>query len=164
MRLTHKLNKRLLARKKPGRSPVDSLLGYRYGAKLTALTATKENPAMPDTKTYTGGCHCGQVRFEVTTSLTQLISCNCSICTKHGLVLTFVAPQHFALRAGGDELVEYQFHKKIIHHQLCPVCGVETFAQGRMPDGTEMIAINVRCLDGIDMGALKPQPFDGKSL
>jgi hypothetical protein len=28
----------------------------------------------------------------------------------------------------------------------------------------EMIAINVRCLDGIDVGALKPMPIDGKSL
>jgi hypothetical protein len=32
------------------------------------------------------------------------------------------------------------------------------------PDGAEMAAINVRCLDGVDVFALEPQKFDGKSL
>jgi hypothetical protein len=30
--------------------------------------------------------------------------------------------------------------------------------------GSEQIAINVRCLDGVDITTLKPTPFDGKSL
>jgi hypothetical protein len=119
---------------------------------------------MPDTRTFVGGCHCGQVRFEVTTDLAQVISCNCSICAKRGLLLTFVAPQQFALRAGGHDLADYQFNKKVIHHQFCPVCGVESFAQGSKPDGTPMVAINIRCLEGVDIAALKPTPFDGKNL
>jgi len=31
-------------------------------------------------------------------------------------------------------------------------------------DGSEMIAINVRCLDDVDLGQLTPTPFDGKNL
>jgi hypothetical protein len=41
---------------------------------------------------------------------------------------------------------------------------VESFARGRSPDGSEMIAINVRCLDGIDIASLSPKPFDGRKL
>jgi hypothetical protein len=118
---------------------------------------------MPSARTFMGGCHCGQVRYEVTTDLTPVIACNCSICTKHGLLLTFVTPENFALRAGGEDLVDYQFYKKVIHHQFCPVCGVESFARGTKPDGTPMIAINVRCLDGLDISTLEPVPFDGRS-
>ncbi len=36
-------------------------------------------------------------------------------------------------------------------------------ANGKTPDGKAMVAINVRCLDGIDVAKLKTKPFDGKS-
>jgi hypothetical protein len=32
-----------------------------------------------------------------------------------------------------------------------------------MPDGKPMAAVNVRCVDDIDLGALQPKPFDGRS-
>ena len=118
---------------------------------------------MPETKTYKGGCHCGRVRFEVTADLGQVIACNCSICSKRGLLLTFVGPQQFALQSGQDDLTDYQFNKKIIHHLFCPDCGVESFARGQKAEG-EMIAINVRCLDDVDIAALKTTPFNGKHL
>ena len=31
------------------------------------------------------------------------------------------------------------------------------------PDGTPMVAINIRCLEGVDPDALKPTRFDGRS-
>jgi hypothetical protein len=40
---------------------------------------------MPESKTYTGGCHCGLVRFECTSDLAMVTACNCSICTKKSL-------------------------------------------------------------------------------
>ena len=42
--------------------------------------------------------------------------------------------------------------------------GDEAFARGAAPDGAEMFAVNVRCIDDVDLGALKQQHFDGKSL
>ena len=118
---------------------------------------------MPETRTYTGGCHCGAVRYEVQADLSQIIACNCSICTKRGLLLTFVPADRFKLLAGEGMLKDYQFNRKVIHHVFCPACGVESFANGAMPNGTKMAAINVRCLDGVDLASLTPTPFDGKS-
>ena len=119
---------------------------------------------MADAKTYTGGCHCGQVRYDVTTDLANVLACNCSICQKRGALWTFVPAEHFALRAGGEELRDYQFGKKTTHHLFCPHCGVGSFSRGEAPDGGEVIAVNVRCLDDVDIAALKPTPYDGRNL
>ena len=69
---------------------------------------------MPNTKTLTGGCHCGLVRFECTTDLAMVTACNCSICTKKGLHFAFLPPKSFVLRAGEDNLREYLFNKHAI--------------------------------------------------
>jgi hypothetical protein len=119
---------------------------------------------MAESKNYSGGCHCGQVRYDVTADLSQVVTCNCSICMKRGLLMTFVPPEQFALRAGADHLVDYQFNKKVVHHLFCRECGVAAFSRGQKPGGGEMIAINVRCLDGIDVAGLTPRQFDGKNL
>ena len=119
---------------------------------------------MAEARTFTGGCHCGEVRFEVTADLGNVISCNCSICQKRGALWAFVPAEHFALRAGSDELRDYQFGKRRLHHLFCPQCGVGSFSRGVMPDGAEMVAVNVRCLDDLDIAALPLQPFDGRSL
>jgi hypothetical protein len=115
-------------------------------------------------KTYSGGCHCGEVRYETTTDLAIVGSCNCSICMKRGALWTFVSPDQFALRSGEDCLTDYQFNKRVIHHLFCSVCGVGSFSRGKKPDGSEMVAINVRCLDGVDVAALTLKPVDGKSF
>jgi hypothetical protein len=119
---------------------------------------------MPESKTYSGGCHCGRVRYEVDADLSRVISCNCSICRKHGLLLAFVPAERFALRSGEEALTDYQFNKRKVHHLFCRQCGIESFGKGNMPDGTPMVAINVRCLDDVDLDGLKVVPFDGKSL
>jgi hypothetical protein len=114
-------------------------------------------------KKYSGGCHCGKVRYEVTTDLMSVISCNCSICSKRGWLLTFVPKDAFTLVSGEDEVTDYQFNKHLIHHLFCTTCGTASYAVGSDPAGNEMIAINVRCLDEVDPTTLAITPFDGKS-
>jgi hypothetical protein len=72
-------------------------------------------------------------------------------------------PEQFSLRSGEDKLSDYQFNRGIIHHLFCSNCGVESFAHGRAPDGAATVAINARCLDGVDMLSLSRIPFDGRS-
>jgi hypothetical protein len=118
---------------------------------------------MTDAKTWTGGCHCGRIRYEVESDLKNLVSCNCSICQKRGSILTFVPQAKFRLLSGRESLTDYQFNKKVIHHLFCATCGVASFAEGDDPQGNPMIAINVRCLDGVDVTAMTPTFFDGRS-
>lgn len=118
---------------------------------------------MHDTKTYSGGCHCGKVRYEVTTALESLIECNCSYCSKKASLLTFVAPDAFKLLSGENELSEYRFNTHKIEHLSCKTCGVESYATGVGPDGKQMYAINARCLDDTDLGGVKTTKYDGKN-
>ncbi len=116
-------------------------------------------------KTYTGGCHCGSVRFEVDIEeLTGGMTCNCSMCSKWGSILTFVPASHFRLIQGEDNLTDYQFNKNVIHHLFCKTCGIKSFGRGVGPDGVPTVAINIRCLDDVDPKTLTLQEYDGKSV
>jgi hypothetical protein len=100
----------------------------------------------------------------VQADLDGVMTCNCSRCSKLGAVLTFAPASAFTLLSGEDELQDYQFNKKVIHHLFCRTCGIESFARGRGPDGAEMAAVNVRCLDDVDVATLHPKPVDGRSF
>jgi hypothetical protein len=119
---------------------------------------------MTESRNYSGGCHCGLVRYDVTADLATVTACNCSICRKRGALWTFVTDDNFALRAGSDDMHDYQFGKRSIHHLFCPQCGVGSFSRGKGPNGQEMVAVNVRCLDEVDTASLTLMPFDGRSL
>ncbi len=120
---------------------------------------------MSEPVSYRGSCHCGQVSFEVEIDLAKpAMTCNCSICSRTGTMLSFVPPDRFRLRSGEEALTDYQFGKQRIHHLFCSRCGVRSFARGAMPDGTPMVAVNVRCLEGVDLDQVPVRRFDGRSL
>jgi hypothetical protein len=119
---------------------------------------------MTDMRTVAGGCHCGAVRYEAEAGLGSTMECNCSHCEKKGLILTFTPIERFRLLSGQEKLTEYRFNTHKIAHRFCADCGVQAFGFGSGPDGQPMAAINVRSVDGIDLAALTPQKFDGRSL
>jgi hypothetical protein len=113
---------------------------------------------------HTGRCHCGAVQFRVSLDLDNLMTCNCSICGRTGSIMAFVPDAAFQLVAGQDAQTDYQFASKTIHHLFCSTCGVRSFANGKGPDGNAWTMVNVRCLDGVDVHALKiARQYDGRS-
>ncbi len=119
---------------------------------------------MANTQRYHGGCHCGRVRYEVDADLSKVMTCNCSICGKTGTIMNFVPESAFRLLSGENDLTDYQFNKNVVHHLFCKTCGIRSFGRGTAPDGRRMVALNVRCLDDVDVTAMTPAMFDGKSL
>lgn len=114
--------------------------------------------------TLTGGCHCGRIAFEVDAQIDKVVECNCSICSKRGSLLAFVPAAQVRLHTPDADMATYTFNKHAIAHRFCPVCGVAPLAQGTDASGAAMVALNVRCIDGIDPAALEIQAFDGRSL
>jgi hypothetical protein len=122
-------------------------------------------PRMSEKRTYGGSCHCGAVRYEVTTAPPEkAFACNCSICSRMGWLLAFVPEADFRLLAGEKDLTDYQFGNKHIHHLFCRTCGVRSFSRGSGKDGKITFSINLRCLAGVDATSLPVQTFDGASL
>lgn len=111
-----------------------------------------------------GSCHCGAVQFSVQGSVEKVIECNCSHCSRKGFLLWFVPRQALTISSGTEQLTTYTFNKHVIQHQFCSVCGCQAFGQGRGPDGAEMAAINVRCLEGIDLQAVKRVQVNGREF
>jgi hypothetical protein len=113
---------------------------------------------------FDGSCHCGAVKFSVDADLpTQALSCNCSICRQKGLLLSFVPAPRFTLMSGEDALSTYEFNTHKIQHRFCMVCGSQPFACGKNPDGSEMYAVNLRCVPAVKPEVLELQHFDGAS-
>ncbi len=113
---------------------------------------------------YKGSCHCGQIAFEVEGDLEQVIQCNCSICSKRGSLLWFVPHANFNLLTPMENYATYTFNKHKIKHHFCPKCGCAPFGEGVNPKGEDIAAINTRCLDELDISAVKVRNFDGRKL
>ena len=112
-------------------------------------------------ESFEGGCHCGRVRFRVTGDLARTTDCNCSMCTKKGILHLIVPPEDFEVLQGREEMTTYRFNTGVAQHTFCRHCGICPFYVPRShPD---MIDVNVRCLDGVDVSRLAPAPFDGRN-
>jgi hypothetical protein len=112
---------------------------------------------------YTGSCHCGKVAFSVDGELTSAMACNCSMCQRKGSLLWFVPRASFTLMSPDEAAGTYLFNKHLIKHRFCPNCGIHPYAEGTDPQGNAMAAVNVRCLEGIDLDAVQVTHFDGRS-
>lgn len=112
---------------------------------------------------YSGSCHCGNVSFEVEGTLTGAMACNCSICSRKGALLWFV-PRDQLKVSGEKNLSTYTFNKHAVQHRFCSTCGIQPFGEGTDPQGNRMAAINIRCLDAVDVDKVPVHPFNGRDL
>lgn len=112
---------------------------------------------------YIGSCHCGQIAFEVEAQFDSAIECNCSHCSRKGYLLSFVPRQQLQLKSGSG-VSTYTFNRHVIQHQFCSNCGCAPYGLGKDGKGQQVAAINLRCIEGLDLAALPRQQVDGRSF
>ena len=107
--------------------------------------------------TYEGGCHCGRVRFRIEVDLAETVigECNCSICTKKGILHLPVAGERMQILRGADDLATYVFNTGIAKHTFCRHCGIHAFYTPRTDP--EIYSVNARCLDAFDPATMGPR-------
>lgn len=110
--------------------------------------------------THKGGCHCGEIRFEIEAPAEIRASqCNCSICRMNGFLHVIVSKDEFRLLSGEDSIETYTFNTGVAQHYFCRHCGVKSFYVPRShPEG---ISVNANCIDPDTISSLESVPFDG---
>ncbi len=71
-----------------------------------------------------GSCHCGAVRFAITTDFPELTTCDCSLCKRRNALMVKVHESAFELLAGAEQLATYQWHTHTAVHHFCKLCGI----------------------------------------
>ena len=110
---------------------------------------------------YSGGCHCGRVKFEVIAPRRLMVSdCNCSSCSRSGYLHLIVPADRFRLIRGDDVLTTYTFNTGTARHLFCSVCGIKSFYVPRShPDG---FSVNARCIDSPAIEEMTVRHINGR--
>lgn len=113
-------------------------------------------------KKHHGSCHCGAVAFEVVSDFSSTYRCNCSFCIRRGAIMQRVPVGNFLLHRGQDALSVYG-GRDFAKHCFCKTCGIQCFTRIYRTQESE-VAVNVGCVDDVDLPALVPVLFDGAHL
>jgi len=113
---------------------------------------------------HKGSCHCGRVAFEVEGEIDSGMACNCSMCGRRGSLLWFVPRANLKLKTPEADASIYMFNKHVIKHRFCAACGIHPFGEGTDPKGNLVAAVNLRCIEGLDLGKVPVTHFDGRSM
>lgn len=109
-----------------------------------------------------GSCHCGAVRFRIDHEVTELTTCDCSLCVKRNAVMTKVPEAALKVVAGEARLTLYQWNTRRAKHYFCSACGVYVFHRKRA--APDHFGVNVFCLDGFDASRIPVRPTEGANM
>lgn len=112
---------------------------------------------------YRGSCHCGNVAFEVEGTIDSGLACNCSMCSRKGSLLWFVPRDSLTLLTAESAASTYTFNKHVVKHRFCATCGIHPYGEGVDPKGNHVAAINLRCIEELDLASIPVHEFDGRS-
>ena len=73
-----------------------------------------------------------------------------------------VGNSEFEMLTTLDDMSLYTFNKNIAKHYFCRKCGVHPFHRPR--SYPELWAVNIRCLEGIDLDDIQPKQVYGSKL
>ena len=115
-------------------------------------------------------CHCKATQFEVACAPTSVTRCNCSFCSKRGMLVAYYPPDQFKLTTARDRVSTYQWNTFTGHHHFCGVCGCGTYGEspsyveGKPDFDHPQVGINARLLDDFDLAKVTITDIDGKHL
>lgn len=116
---------------------------------------------MNEHRSYLGSCHCGRVTFELQAKLAYAMDCNCSLCRRKGALWHGASDSNLRILSGEEDLALYQFGTLTAKHYFCRQCGVSPFSRPRLDPSRW--AVNVRCIDSLDLSSLEIRRFDGEN-
>lgn len=117
----------------------------------------------PTPAKHSGGCHCGDVRYEVTVDIRAASACNCTICTKLGVLSAIVKPEAFKLLSDEAKLASYSRMPEIANRFFCARCHVLCFGKGHLAElGGDFVSVNLNTVDDFDSSVANIAYWDGR--
>lgn len=113
-------------------------------------------------QTYEGSCHCGAVRFRVTVTVTEITTCDCSLCSMRNALMLKVSEQALTLLQGEQSLTLYQWNTRRAKHYFCKHCGIYVFHRKRA--APDHFGVNVFCLKGFDHATVPVRATEGATM
>jgi hypothetical protein len=104
-----------------------------------------------------GSCHCGAVRYTVTSAPEVVTNCNCSICRRIGGLWAYYSPTQVRIEGPtsfykwGDKMLE-------LHH--CETCGCTTHWEP-VDKSYDRMGLNARMMDPRILAGARVRHFDG---
>jgi hypothetical protein len=92
------------------------------------------------------------------------MACNCSMCQRKGVLMWFVSLANLRLLTPEEDRSTYLFNKHVIKHHFCANCGIHPYGESVSPGGDMMAAVNLRCIEGIELDEIPVTQFDGRAL
>jgi hypothetical protein len=107
-------------------------------------------------------CHCGGVAYALDFTPTEIVACNCSICSKLGWLMCYTTRDHITALTPEDNEAVYRRTdiEATLEVHRCKVCGISTHWRALDPGYTRM-GVNARLIDGLDLAALPRRYVDG---
>ena len=113
---------------------------------------------------YRSTCHCNAIELELylPNGLENLRCCNCSICSRKGVIVASVLLDNLEIIKGQEKLTKYTFGTHTAEHYFCSVCGIYTHHKRR--SNPNEYGINIACIDGVNINEYKNVKYlDGKN-
>ena len=111
---------------------------------------------------HPGSCHCGAVQFSIDAPVTELTTCDCSLCVKRNALMTKVPEAALTILSGQDALELYRWNTEVAKHYFCRHCGIYVFHRKRA--APDHFGINIFCLDGFDVAAIPVRATEGANM
>jgi hypothetical protein len=109
-----------------------------------------------------GSCHCGAVRFQVNAVISELTTCDCSLCVRRNAVMARIPEDALKLVAGEEMLQLYEWNTRKAKHYFCRRCGIYVFHRKRA--APDHFGVNIFCLHDFDSKSLPVRATDGANM
>ena len=109
----------------------------------------------------TGSCHCGAVRFRVDSVITELTTCDCSLCVKRNAVMAKVPEQALSVLEGSELLTRYEWNTRRAKHYFSR-CGIYLFHRKRA--APDHFGVNAFCLDDFNPTSVPLRATEGANM
>lgn len=109
-----------------------------------------------------GSCHCGAVRFRIDAIITELTTCDCSLCVIRNAVMAKVPQSALTVLQGEEMLTLYQWNTRRAQHYFCKRCGIYVFHRKRAtPDH---FGVNAFCLENFAVSSVPVRATEGADM